>query len=463
MSSWSLGISTLPRAVGGASVNRARFQHSSDHSTPEVHSAWIEHTFSVRLRSFVHIQEDDQSSGVPEPIEDDHPEWAPQAGVGPVSNGVPSQIGGQPRGKALGAQPDPSRAKTQLSIPSDPSRSKTQPLINFVPPTGLSRQQPSPKRPQGEPSTSGDPKGKLSIRQSAPTRQLTPPSPAPPTPSAVPKSAQMAVHPWGQEEPAPDLPLEGRLTEVFGLDEMPRPKGSFAPPMKAVINWASQQPGEFTAKDMFRIFRAAGGQPNQPNDTAAYMSFQSAVKRLKTDGRPSEDTPLVVSKVGQVGRGGSTVYRWGLKGGAKSSPNPIDIDQPGATVPGVRQSVKPKPPGDWGGQALQALKNHSGDDEEELDDDDLADPNAEPENERPAGMPSWMPTPDIDGAGAEYAIAKLADNGIEINNPLWKAVANSETSAEAINRIRATSPTAYSLKVKVAKGIFQNLGKSWDD
>lgn len=136
-----------------------------------------------------------------------------------------------------------------------------------------------------------------------------------------------------QEEPLPDLPLESKLKRAFGLQrtevklprrsgklvelytisEMPRPAGSYGKPVMAMLQWAKDQGGrEFTAKDLFRIWRQAGGQPNQGDDKKAYASFQTSVRQfIDARGRGTPEAPLVVVQQGVRGRGGAAIYRWG--------------------------------------------------------------------------------------------------------------------------------------------------------
>jgi hypothetical protein len=249
---------------------------------------------------------------------------------------------------------------------------------------------------------------------------------------------------------------------MFGLNkEMARPKGAFGAPMRAVINWAAQQHGEFTAHDMLPVYQAAGGQRDQTNKYAAYQSFTTALKRIiAPEGRrPSDEQPLVVAKVGTKGRGGAATYKWAAKNRpALASPAPTPT-KPSSDVPAGEFDDEPT------AQDAPAYKDPEPDlsDDGTGDDEDRSEPD-EPDEQRPTGVPSWMPMPDADGTGAQYSMSVIADQEpkLGLTSPFWRDIARAAQNGDdgaAMQAVRSSGPQLTRHKLQVVRAVFQNLGK----
>lgn len=153
-----------------------------------------------------------------------------------------------------------------------------------------------------------------------------------------------------------------KLSELYRIDEMARKREDA---MWAVLDWAAQQHGEFTIKDMYREWAKAGGG----GDNASYQQFSTAINNYiykydpqsptakyrnprykyirvgKTD-KGTVPAPLQFVTKGSRGAGGQHVLRW----------------RPG--VPMMRQPAPPKaalaPEGDPTGDALDKLERKLG-------------------------------------------------------------------------------------------------------
>lgn len=424
----------------------------------------------MRLREFFCLREeegDDASTGVPEPIDADAFQrttpmktspFRSQPGAGPLSSGVPEPLDGGDSGAFFNpkAKGSPAPGKSVRMAPERPG-SKTEPLMNWQPPPGAftSSPAPSPKRPVSSPSSPAP--GLKQVGPRAKTAMI---------PRSSPPAASQAVHPWmagtgdvssGVPEPVGDREENEGLREFFALDEMPRPKGTFSPALRAALDWASRQTGEFSGREMFRAWRDAGGQPNQPNDTTAYQSFLMLLKKLiAPEGRrPSDQQPLVITKIGQRGDNRyPTIYKWGLRGKGPAptaqsqqvqAPAPADDDfgqeeptQPDASP--FQQQVEPEP-----------------------EDDDIG----MEDEPAPAKMgPSWLPTPEPDGAGAEYAMSFLSDQGLGPTSQLWRDVARGVQMGDdgtIMQALRNYKPNQFmKQKLLVTRYIAQQLGKPID-
>lgn len=231
-------------------------------------------------------------------------------GQGPISNGVPQQL---PTGGFAAGTSGPGGTPTSPGVPVDQG----------TVPTAWSDQTIPNERPNAG-GTGQPPQGGASFSR------------APNAPA--------------DDEPLPDLPLEhhsitglfglterpvitvrsGKLSEIYRVNEMPRPAGSYGAPVMAMIKWAKDQGQRpFTARDLFRVWRQAGGQPGQGDDVKAYASFQTSVRQfIDQNGRGTPEQPLVVVQAGQRGRGGAAVYSWGA---VRPSKTAAARPQPGAT------------------------------------------------------------------------------------------------------------------------------------
>lgn len=97
------------------------------------------------------------------------------------------------------------------------------------------------------------------------------------------------------------------LSKIY---EMARTRGEA---MWAVLDWAAQQTGDFTMKDLYKVFQQAGGE-------STIQQFHSMVKVAKPwkddQGKygVSAQRPFVFSKRGSRGKGGAALLQWGLDG-----------------------------------------------------------------------------------------------------------------------------------------------------
>jgi hypothetical protein len=107
-----------------------------------------------------------------------------------------------------------------------------------------------------------------------------------------------------------------RLHEYF-MSEMPRGKGD---PILATLDWAAQQKGTFTIRDLYKVYVANGGRANSEGDNIQSFSTQInkyIAKPWKDDQVKyaiSDKRPMVAVKQGSRGGGGRnpTILKWGL-------------------------------------------------------------------------------------------------------------------------------------------------------
>lgn len=108
------------------------------------------------------------------------------------------------------------------------------------------------------------------------------------------------------------------LSRLFRVDEMANTRKG---PTWAVLDWAAQQTGEFSLKDLFAVYQKAGGEQG-------YTSFHTTIghmtaKPWKDDQGKyalSDDRPFAVAKKGSRGAGGATSLRWGLDHALRDAP-----------------------------------------------------------------------------------------------------------------------------------------------
>lgn len=129
-----------------------------------------------------------------------------------------------------------------------------------------------------------------------------------------------------------------RLKEMFALSEMPRVKEE---PIKAMLDWAAQQKGTFTARQLYNVYVANGGRASALGDN--YGSFRTQL--MKMVARPwkdppkntvSPDRPMLAVKRGSRGAGNPDVIKWALdrplRTGDASFVNPDDDENSGAAM-----------------------------------------------------------------------------------------------------------------------------------
>lgn len=367
------------------------------------------------------------------------------AGEGPTSNGIPQRIGGHDGPVFRARGPEGTKAMPGTPIELD----RTVPIASR---DGQDVTIPNP-RPNlggsGAPPKSG---GAFSRAPNAPP-----------------------------EEPLPDLPLESRLQRAFGMrtklevprrsgkllefytmSEMPRPPGAFGGPVMAMLKWAKESGGrEFTARDLFKVWRQAGGQPNQGDDRKAYMSFQTSVRQfIDPRGRGTPEQPLVVVQAGVRGRGGAAIYKWG---GVRPSATAAAKPQPGATEFDDMELGPAGAPMTLARKPQQPAPEEPEDGEpEEFEPDETG---SEEPGEEPAGEPSgdefdWVPEPSEETQVGRSMIA-LQERDPEKLQDLLMAVQDSKTVLDAgmkAIQIFGRGTVLGSHAIRVAKTAAANLG-----
>lgn len=269
------------------------------------------------------------------------------------------------------------------------------------------------------------------------------------------------------EEPLPDLPLEASIKGLYGLktvegrgpgprslsqlyrfNEMARPVGAFSRPVMMMLKWAKEQGGrEFTARDLFRVWRAAGGQPNQGDDRKAYASFQTSLRHfIDPRGRGTPETPIVVVQTGQRGRGGSAIYRWGMvapsrTAAAKPTPGSTPFDDIELGPAGAPSGGHPAPPADMPDQEPPEDVDDEFEDEEAAfkaglagSEDEFQQALSEPEEE-PEGEDEfdWIPEPSED-TQVGRSMLRLQEEDPEKLQDLFIAIQGSKTVLDAASK-----------------------------
>lgn len=354
-----------------------------------------------------------------------------QAGQGPESDGVPTdagETGGGRKPPAIGEPVDQSTAKMSYT----------------------SKTIPNPRQNVGGTGTPPRSAGAFSRAPNAP-----------------------------QDEPLPDLPLESRLRRLFGIqredmtpsfrraglielyhiDEMPRPAGSYGKPVMAMLQWAKEQGGrEFTARDLFRVWRQSGGQPNQGDDRKAYASFQTSVRQfIDARGRGTPEQPIVIVQAGSRGRGGAAVYRWGA---ARPSQTAAGKPMPGATA---FDDMELGPAGAAHTLARQPQAAADADDEEmpEMEPNPMGEPEPEePEQQSAEDEMDWIPEPTEDTQVGRAMIA-LNEQDPEKLQDLLMAIPDCKTVLDAATKaigMFGRGTTAGRHAILIAKQSAANLG-----
>lgn len=114
------------------------------------------------------------------------------------------------------------------------------------------------------------------------------------------------------------------LSRLFRVDEMANTRKG---PTWAVLDWAAQQTGEFSLKDLFAVYQKAGGEQG-------YTSFHTTIghmtaKPWKDDQEKyglSEDRPFAIAKRGSRGAGGATSLYWGLEAPLREPPEGMEAE-----------------------------------------------------------------------------------------------------------------------------------------
>lgn len=123
-------------------------------------------------------------------------------------------------------------------------------------------------------------------------------------------------------------------------------------PAWAVLDWAARQAGDFTVRDAYRVYTAAGGESTEQqfatifNKWVAKYDPASSKERYRDEGSYglSQRRPIVVTRVGRRGKGGAATYQWGLDAPLREPPS----------------GGAPAEPDDELGDALDRLEGHFG-------------------------------------------------------------------------------------------------------
>jgi hypothetical protein len=116
-----------------------------------------------------------------------------------------------------------------------------------------------------------------------------------------------------------------RLRNFF-LTEMPRPRGDA---MWAVLDWAAQQKGTFTIKDLYRVYLQNGGRAESMGDnissfSTGVMKYVAQPGKVKIDRKTgqskhpeghydlSQKRPILQIHGGSQGGGNAKIMKWGL-------------------------------------------------------------------------------------------------------------------------------------------------------
>lgn len=98
------------------------------------------------------------------------------------------------------------------------------------------------------------------------------------------------------------------------MGEMARPKGEA---IKAVFDWAAQQPGNFTIRDLYKVYTANGGRADTAGENLQSFTTQimKYIARPWKDGEKaevSEKRPMLAVKQGSRGAGNPHIVKWAL-------------------------------------------------------------------------------------------------------------------------------------------------------
>lgn len=112
------------------------------------------------------------------------------------------------------------------------------------------------------------------------------------------------------------------LLELYRLDEMSAKRKDA---MWAVLDWAAQQPGEFTMKQMFQVFQrnGGGGSITSLHTAVGKMTAENPYFTAKGIDAPLSDKhPFIMATRGQRGAGAPNSLRWGLDHPLREPPDP---------------------------------------------------------------------------------------------------------------------------------------------
>lgn len=132
-----------------------------------------------------------------------------------------------------------------------------------------------------------------------------------------------------------------RLRSFF-LTEMPRPRGDA---MWAVLDWAAQQKGTFTIRDLYNVYVRNGGRADSLGDNIQsfttgimkYVAQPGKYKINKRTGQPkdyslSQKRPIMQVQRGARGAGGAALMKWGLDKPLRdpTAAKFVDVEDPSA-------------------------------------------------------------------------------------------------------------------------------------
>ena len=118
-----------------------------------------------------------------------------------------------------------------------------------------------------------------------------------------------------------------RLSKLLNsMNEMARPKGEA---IRATLNWAAHQKGEFTVKDLYKVYTANGGRANTAGENLQSFSTQimKYVAQPWRDGEAAEvsdQRPILAFHQGSRGAGNPHRMKWAWNPPSDDDTNFVD-------------------------------------------------------------------------------------------------------------------------------------------
>lgn len=140
------------------------------------------------------------------------------------------------------------------------------------------------------------------------------------------------------------------LLELYRIAEMARTRGDAA---WSVLDWAAKQQGDFTIRDAYRVYAAAGGESTEQQFATIFNKWVAKYDPASSKDRYrdreayglSQSRPLIITRSGKRGKGGAATYQWGLDGPLRQAPT-------GEPAPEVQDDAV--------GEALDKLEGYMG-------------------------------------------------------------------------------------------------------
>jgi hypothetical protein len=257
------------------------------------------------------------------------------------------------------------------------------------------------------------------------------------------------------------------------------------------LDAARRHRADFSADEFAEWYADAGGRSSEAGNIGQGLKRYVAPAGQKPDALH----PLIVTRQGTRGRGGNkSLFRYAFNGESVPRKTPLP-QEPGDEgndddlTPGEFSSEPWEPdaddPTDGGEhqpdeQRPRALPGNdkinnepagdadqdAGDEPKPDDDDDDYDDEEpdEPDDEPTDAETQWLPQPDQDGNYAESSMFKCAAKGMGPENPVWTEISRTNNDVEAHRVVRNRFPIQLQRPaMAIAKAIFQNLNKDWDN